>query len=100
MHRNPTFRYQMRQERGGCPTPSTLAQSKERMGSNFAIWQPWPPTPFIHSEIEVSKDVGVLLAMCVYNVTAAALSNCAVRPSKWPVLYTMTAHAVQHEFAP
>ena len=22
------------------PTPSTLAQSKERQGSNFAIWQP------------------------------------------------------------
>ena len=24
------------------PTPSTLAQSKERKGANFAIWQPWP----------------------------------------------------------
>ena len=23
------------------PTPSTLAQSKERKGSIFAIWQPW-----------------------------------------------------------
>ena len=23
------------------PTPSTLAQSKKRKGSNFAIWQPW-----------------------------------------------------------
>ena len=23
------------------PTPSTLTQSKERKGSNFAIWQPW-----------------------------------------------------------
>ena len=23
------------------PMPSTLAQSKERKGSNFAIWQPW-----------------------------------------------------------
>ena len=23
------------------PTPTTLAQSKERKGSNFAIWQPW-----------------------------------------------------------
>ena len=23
------------------PTPSTLAQSKERKGSNFAIWQPY-----------------------------------------------------------
>ena len=23
------------------PTPSILAQSKERKGSNFAIWQPW-----------------------------------------------------------
>ena len=26
------------------PTPSTLAQSKERKGSNFAIWQPAPPS--------------------------------------------------------
>ena len=25
---------------GLCPPPSTLAQSKERKGSNFAIWQP------------------------------------------------------------
>ena len=23
------------------PTPSTLAQSKERKGSNFAVWQHW-----------------------------------------------------------
>ena len=23
------------------PTPSTLAISKKRKGSNFAIWQPW-----------------------------------------------------------
>ena len=27
------------------PTPSTLAQSKERKGSNFAIWQPWNGAP-------------------------------------------------------
>ena len=26
------------------PTPSTLAQSKERKRSNFAIWQPAPPS--------------------------------------------------------
>ena len=26
---------------GLCPLPSALAQSKERKGSNFAIWQPW-----------------------------------------------------------
>ena len=26
-------------------TPSTLAQSKERKGSNFAIWQPCPQAP-------------------------------------------------------
>ena len=29
------------------PTPSTLAQSKERKGSNFAIWQPWQKVPDI-----------------------------------------------------
>ena len=27
------------------PTPSILAQSKERKGSNFAIWQPWLQIP-------------------------------------------------------
>ena len=27
------------------PTPSTLTRSKERKGSNFAIWQPWPKEP-------------------------------------------------------
>ena len=27
------------------PMPSTLAQSKERTGSNFAIWQPWFYSP-------------------------------------------------------
>ena len=27
------------------PTPSTLAQSKVRKGSNFAIWQPWDQDP-------------------------------------------------------
>ena len=27
------------------PTPSTLAQSKERKGSNFAIWQPCSQLP-------------------------------------------------------
>ena len=26
----------------------TLAQSKERKGSNFAIWQPWQATPAAH----------------------------------------------------
>ena len=26
------------------PTPSTLAQSKERKGSKFSIWQPWRPS--------------------------------------------------------
>ena len=29
------------------PKPSTLAQSKERKGSNFAIWQPWRRRPFM-----------------------------------------------------
>ena len=37
------------------PTPSTLAQSKERKGSNFAIWQPWP-------ECRITKSVGAAAA--------------------------------------
>ena len=30
------------------PTPSSLAQSKERKGSDFAIWQPWLNNPENH----------------------------------------------------
>ena len=30
------------------PTPSTLAQSKERKGSHFTIWQPWPSEHTVH----------------------------------------------------
>ena len=34
------------------PMPSTLAQSKERKGSNFAIWQPWSQEATCISEFE------------------------------------------------
>ena len=43
------------------PAPSTLAQSKERKGSNFAIWQPWlkdvnNPAIYLHnSEVLFNK---------------------------------------------
>ena len=41
------------------PTPSTLAQSKERKGSNFAIWQLWlcfdPSYPSIERDGEKSS---------------------------------------------
>ena len=43
------------------PTPSTLAQSKERKGSNFAIWQPClvllPPLPQFTPERMVHASV-------------------------------------------
>ena len=42
------------------PTPSTLAQSKERKGSNFAIWQPCPKalvTTGAWSEYTISNQV-------------------------------------------
>ena len=37
------------------PTPSTLAQSKERKGSNFAIWQPWHQPLEIYALIRKSS---------------------------------------------
>ena len=41
------------------PTPSTLALSKERKGSNFVIWQPCCAyTPFSHRAKVLSKLVG------------------------------------------
>ena len=44
------------------PTPSTLAQSKERKGSNFAIWLPCPSSLTHHClvgglELEEAADV-------------------------------------------
>ena len=34
------------------PTPSTLAQSKERKGSNFAIWQPCTQADAIEGRVD------------------------------------------------
>ena len=39
------------------PTPSTLAQSKERKGSNFGIWQPC--SRFCHVDSELCPE-------CIY----------------------------------
>ena len=38
------------------PTPSTLAQSKERKGSNFAIWQHW--NKGVHSISDDDEEEG------------------------------------------
>ena len=38
------------------PTPSTLAQSKEKKGSNFAIWQPCVQGHLIKNIDRVRKD--------------------------------------------
>ena len=53
------------------PMPSTLAQSKERKGSNLAIWQPWNkgatkksapmPTLSVHSRLLYPRLVDVML---------------------------------------
>ena len=42
------------------PTPSTLAQSKERKGSNFAIWQHYPVRVEVHSLSLRVPGVGVV----------------------------------------
>ena len=45
------------------PTPSTLAQSKERKGSNFAIWQPCAQVAMVKESLE--RDMELL---CVTGV--------------------------------
>ena len=35
------------------PRPSTLAQSKEKKGSNFAIWQHWDQAPCVHTLVSL-----------------------------------------------
>ena len=48
------------------PTPSTLAQSKERKGSNFAIWQPWYQVvidPELRSSLESYWDLYLLTVL-------------------------------------
>ena len=42
------------------PTTSTLAQSKERKGSNFAIWQPWPYPTKIQRPFLLVSHLGLL----------------------------------------
>ena len=60
------------------PTPSTLAQSKERKGSNFAIWQHWCQevyTPLSSNTLMPTVTVGeaVRLLMPVSNDFQATL---------------------------
>ena len=50
------------------PTPSTLAQSKERKGSNFTIWQPCfevsgdAAPPYIATVSDLSRAIGEVFA--------------------------------------
>ena len=41
------------------PTPSTLAQSKERKGSNFANWQPWGQDNYVPEDLISLLDAGI-----------------------------------------
>ena len=59
------------------PTPSTLDQSKERKGSNFAIWQQCPPNPAIRLDTSNMLVYHPLLPQSSLN------SNCLkIRPSR------------------
>ena len=56
------------------PTPSTLAQSKERKGSNFAIWQPCfqgagiPPSflPVTHDSLRLIDQTKTICEQRIY----------------------------------
>ena len=43
------------------PTPSALAQSKERKESNFAIWQPWTQASVKNFQIVHDNDVDYIV---------------------------------------
>ena len=63
------------------PTPSTLAQSKERKGSNFAIWQPWlcpsPSSAFLPSSEQTAMTVSKVL------VEKSTLLSMYLRSGSW-----------------
>ena len=49
------------------PTPSTLAQSKERKGSNFAIWQPRRKLGFTIEEGKLIHHNGIVTCRAEYG---------------------------------
>ena len=54
----------------GCaPTPSTLAQSKERKGSNFAIWQPCTHSILLSSPRFIVSSIHLLSKNTIMNTT-------------------------------
>ena len=74
------------------PTPSTLAQSKERKGSNFAIWQPClqvhrrtralrklvkrvGENPEALSKTTLTRYVQPMATRCLFNPTFRAASE-------------------------
>ena len=59
------------------PTPSTLAQSKERKGSNFVIWQPWlqDEVQISYNQFETGKKLVGMAPLILYSLVAGALSD-------------------------
>ena len=54
------------------PTPSTLAQSKERKGSIFAIWQPWEKDGDVINETFTESYPDLLISeLYIENITGA-----------------------------
>ena len=73
------------------PTPSTLAQSKQRKGSNFAIWQPCP-------RYEAASAVvgNTMFVMGGIGEGSVEFINAARKGAKWqsgPSLPAVTARA-------
>ena len=48
------------------PTPSILAQSKERKGSNFAIWQHWSVFVYLSEGHVDSSGADILLVLLLF----------------------------------
>ena len=63
--------------RYAAPTPSTPAQSKERKGSNFAIWQPWCKSQMHRRKVHRSEAFA-LIAPLISQIDklAVACSEC------------------------
>ena len=61
------------------PTPSTLVQSKERKGSNFAIWQPWAEAFVDIMALTMEENYSIDVKACVETLIEQKLEDEVIK---------------------